>query len=60
LPCTFGLNEKAGMNDTKLDKNITNSILLLFLDISDTPGSRVILKVDSGPGQMNVKMLARL
>ena len=60
FPCTFGLNEKAGMNDVELGKYINNSILPLYPDISDTPGNRVMLKVDSGPGRSNLEMLARL
>ena len=60
LPCTFGMNEKAGMNSIELDKYIKNSILPLYPDIQDIKGKRVILKVDSGPGRMNVEMLADL
>jgi hypothetical protein len=60
LPVTFGMNEKAGMNAVELDKYITNSILPLFPDIADMEGKRVILKIDSGPGCMNVEMLAKL
>ena len=60
LSCTFGMNEKAGMNATELDKYIENSILPLYPDIEDTPLKRVIMKADSGPGRMNVDMLARL
>jgi hypothetical protein len=58
--CTFGMNEKAGMNDIELDKYVSNSILPLFPDLADCPGKRVILKVDSGPGRTNLEMLARL
>ena len=50
LPCTFGMNEKAGMNATELHKYIANSILPLYPDLEDRIGKRVILKVDSGPG----------
>jgi hypothetical protein len=49
-PCTFGMNEKAGMNSIELDKYIANSILPLFPDMEDVAGKRVLLKVDSGPG----------
>jgi hypothetical protein len=58
--CTFGMNEKAGMNEVELEKYIANSILPLFPDLADSPGLRVILKLDSGPGRMNICMLARL
>ena len=60
FPCTFGMNEKAGMNAEELHKYIVNSILPLFPDIEDMPLKRVILKLDSGPGRMNVEMLAEL
>ena len=60
FPCTYGMNEKAGMNAIELDKYIKNSILPLYPDIADEVGKRVILKVDSGPGRMNVEMLASL
>ena len=36
LPCTFGMNEKGGMNSVELHKYITNSILPLYPDIEDT------------------------
>ena len=58
--CTFGMNEKAAMNAVELDKYIANAILPLFPDIEDAPLKRVIVKADSGPGRMNVDMLARL
>lgn len=60
FPCTFGMNEKAGMNSVELPKYVSNSILPLYPDIEDTPGKRVILKLDSGPGRMNIEMLASL
>jgi hypothetical protein len=59
-PCTFGMNEKAGMNAVELNKYIANSILPLFPDMEDVPGKRVLLKVDSGPGRNNIEMLADL
>jgi hypothetical protein len=60
LPCTFGMNEKAGMNSVELEKYMRCSILPLYPDIADVPLQRVIMKVDSGPGRMNVEMLAAL
>jgi hypothetical protein len=60
LPCTFGMNERAGMNAVELNKYMKNSILPLYPDIEDKPGKRVLMKVDSGPGRLNVEMLADL
>jgi hypothetical protein len=59
-PCTFGMNEKAGMNSIELQKYIDNAILPLFPDMEDVPGKRILLKVDSGPGRNNIDMLANL
>jgi hypothetical protein len=60
FPCTFGMNEKAGMNAVELEKYMKNAILPLYPDIQDVPGKQVLLKVDSGPGRLNVEMLADL
>ena len=60
LPTTFGMNEKGGMNAIELDKYIKKAILPLFPDLADVPGKRVLLKLDSGPGRMNLDMLADL
>lgn len=54
------MNEKAGMNAFEFDKHITNSMLPLFPDAEDTERKHVILKVDSGPGRMNIDVLAKL
>jgi hypothetical protein len=59
-PCTFGMNEKAGMNSEELNKYIANSIIPLYPDLEDRPGKRLLLKVDSGPGRNNLEMLADL
>jgi hypothetical protein len=59
-PCTFGMNEKAGMNAAELHKYIFNSILPLYPELEDRPGKRILMKVDSGPGRTNLDMLAEL
>ena len=60
LACTFGMNDKGGMNAVELQKYMNGSIVPLFPDVEDKPSKRVICKVDSGPGRMNVEMLAAL
>jgi len=60
LPSTFGMNEHGGINSVELDKHIKKAVLPLFPGVADTPGKRILLKVDSGPGQMNLEMLADL
>ena len=36
------------------------NLACLYPDVADTEWHKVILKVDSGPGQMNIKLLAKL
>jgi hypothetical protein len=60
FPVTFGMNEKAGMDAVELNKYMKKAILPLYPDIADVEGKRVIIKVDSGPGRLNVEMLAEL
>ena len=57
-PTTIEMNEKGGMDNYKFE--IYNSIVPLFPDVKDIPGKRVIIKIDSGPGQTNIKFLAKL
>jgi hypothetical protein len=54
------MNEKGGMTSVELDKYMTGSLLPLYPDVEDKPGKKVIVKVDSGPGRLNVEMLAKL
>ena len=42
FPCTWGLNEKAGINAVELDKYLTNSILPLYPDVEDLPRKRYV------------------
>ena len=60
IGCTYGMNERAGMNAEELNKYFHCNILPLYPDIEDKPLKRVIAKVDSGPGRMDVGMLAAL
>ena len=54
------MNAKGGINAVELQKYINTAIFPLYPDIADKPGKRVLLKVDSGPGRMNIQMLAEL
>lgn len=60
LGVSVGLNEKGGMDQAEFEKYIRNSILPLFPDACDLPGKRVMIKVDSGPGRLNVELCAEL
>ena len=57
---TFGLNTKGGMDDREFELYIMNSILPLYPNTLDRPGRRLILKCDSGPGRLQIKLLAKL
>ena len=54
------MNEKGGMNAIELQKYMDVATFPLFPDISDMPVKCVLMKVDSGPGRMNIEMLASL
>jgi len=60
FPCSFGLNDKAGMNAAELEKYFYKTTLPLYPDLEDVPRKRVTVKVDSGPGRMHLPMLASL
>jgi hypothetical protein len=59
-PVTFGANEKGGMDSEVFEKYIMNSIVPLYPHARNLRDKRVMLKVDSGPGRMNLYHLARL
>ena len=42
FPCTWGMNEKAGMNGEELEKYFMNSIVPLYPDVEDKPGKRYV------------------
>jgi hypothetical protein len=55
--CTFGANEKGGMNTPEFMKYVEN-IQLIFPDCANINGKGIMLKVDSGPGRSNKEFLA--
>ena len=59
-PVTFGSNEKGGMDNDEFEKYLMNSIVPLYPHARNRPGHRVMLKVDSGPGGMNLNLLPKL
>jgi hypothetical protein len=58
--CTFGLNTKGEMDYWKFELYITNSILPHYPNTLDRPGKRLILKCNSGPGRLQIDLLAKL
>ncbi len=59
-PVTFGSNEKGETDSVEFEKYIMTSILPLYPHARNRAGKRVMLKVDSGPGRMNVDLLEKL
>jgi hypothetical protein len=55
--CTFGANEKGGMNTPEFMKYVEN-IRHIVTDCADISGKRIMLKVDSGPGRSDKEFLA--
>ena len=54
------MNTKGGMDDSEFESYIINSILPLYPKTLDRPGKRLILKCDSGPGRLQIDLLAKL
>jgi hypothetical protein len=48
------------MDEDEFEKYLLNSIVPLYPDAKNMPGYRVLLKVDSGPGRMNIRLLTKL
>jgi hypothetical protein len=59
-PCTFGMNERGGMNTNEFELYVKNSLVTLYPDAADLPGRRVLLKADSGPGRKNTELMPYL
>ena len=57
---SVGANPKAGMDTDEFEKYLTNRIMSLYPDAKDEKGKRVAIIVDSGPGRVNVKLLAAM
>ena len=46
LPCTFGMNDRGGMNAVELDKYMKAAVFPLYPDAQDENLQRVIVKAD--------------
>ena len=57
---TFRMNDKGGMNEIEFEIYVEDNLIRLYPDAADLPGKRVMIEVDSGPGQMNYKLLAMM
>ena len=59
-PVTLAMNEKRGMDDREFMSYFMNLIIPLYLDAKDVDGKHVMVKIESGPGQLNIDLLAQL
>ena len=55
-----GAKREGGNGRGGIRKYFRNCILPLFPDALDLPGFCIMVKVDSGPGRLNVNLLAKL
>ncbi len=60
LPAMLGVNKKGGMDTDEFAKYLQTSIMPLYPKAVPEKRKWVILKCDSGPGQMNIELLAEL
>ena len=57
-PVTVGMNLNGGMDEKEFRSYFLYSMVPLFPDAQDVKRKRVIMKVDSGPGRMELGFLA--
>ena len=56
--CTVNYNTKDGMDAVEFSMYLQTSVMTLYPDAQDTPGKRVLIIVDIGPGRLDLDMLA--
>ncbi len=54
------VNEKGGTDARILNEVLKTYVDTLFPDACDQDGFHVLFKIDGGPGQLNIQMLAEL
>jgi len=54
---SIGMNLKGGMDDDEFFKYLKVNIIPLYPDALDVKGKRVMIKIDSGPGRLNMDMI---
>ena len=60
MPVSIGSNEKGGMDNEEFATYLRTSIMPLYPTAAPEKGKWIILKCDSGPGRMNIELLAEL
>ena len=58
--CKVNCNAKSGMDAVDFSKYLQTYVMPLYPDAQDNPGKRVLIIVDSGPGRIDMDMLATL
>eukprot|EP00804_Cyclotella_cryptica_P002589 CCRYP_010430-RA/>CCRYP_010430-RA protein AED:0.08 eAED:0.03 QI:0/0/0/1/0/0/2/0/413 len=56
-PVTLGFNAKGGMDNEQFKEYFKTNIAPLYPDAEDKAGKRVMVKVDSGPGRLEIDFL---
>ena len=59
-PITVGMNAMGGMDGVEFDDYLSNSLIPLYPGAEYVKGNRVLFMLDSGPGRLVMKLLARL
>ena len=54
------MNAKGGMDENEFELYLIGGIVLLYPDVEDTKVKLVLIKINSGPSRLNMKMIARL
>ncbi len=57
---SVGLNRKGGMDDDDFFEYIKKSIMRMYPNTAHVKGRWVCIKCDSGPGRLNMELLAYL
>jgi len=60
FPATVTVNPKGGTDSRVLMQYLNSVMATLFPNASDTPGRRVLFKIDGGPGRLDIQSLAQL
>jgi hypothetical protein len=60
FPASVTTNEKGGTDGRVLWQLWLYYVKHLYPDVADTPGKRLLFKIDGGPGRLGIHMLAEL
>jgi len=60
FPASVTTNEKGGTDGRVLRQLLLYYVKNLYPDVADTPGKRLLFKIDGEPGRLDISMLAEL